>query len=349
MSKVSVKVSVVVPVYKVPEQFLRKCINSLTAQSLKEIEIILVDDGSPDNCGKICDEYAKKDSRIKVIHQKNKGLCGARNSGTIAATGEWIAYVDGDDWIDKDTYKTLIENTDDSIDLICFGFCKDYGSTIIKNDYSKYFENGKVYKTEEEIKYMLKMILNFKANCAMVPTKFIRRKFIVDNNIYHDEALRQGAEGIEFNIRMFNKVSSFKFLDNSFYHYTYNDNSITTTHNEENHRMVLNCFSKIKKEIDCSEKDLMSYYYNRLVYVIITTALSGYFNVTNTEKYRIKKMKYKKYLQNSIVEETFKKANLKSVDKQRQIIFILIKYRCFLLISLIAKINYLIKQNKKEG
>lgn len=346
MAKSSVKVSIIVPVYKVPEQFLRKCIDSLISQTLKDIEIILVDDCSPDNCGKICDEYAKKDSRIKVIHQQNKGLCGARNSGTVAATGEWIAYVDGDDWVDKDTYKTLIENTNDSIDLICFGFCKDYGSTIIENDYSKYFEDGKVYKTEEEIKYMLKMILNFRANCAMVPTKFIRRKFIVDNDLYHDEILRQGAEGIEFNVRLFSKVRSFKFLANNFYHYSYNDSSITTTHNEENHKMVLKCFEKIKKEIDNDDKELMNYFYNRLVYVIITTALSGYFNVTNLEKYSIKKIKYKKYLQNSLIKETIKKANLKCVDKKRKIVFKLIKYHCFWIIDITAKFNYFIKTKK---
>lgn len=96
------QVSIIVPVYKVPEGFLRKCVESCGAQTLEEIEILLVDDGSPDDCGSICDEYAAQDERIRVIHKENGGLCSARNAGCLAARGEWIMFVDGDDWIDPD-------------------------------------------------------------------------------------------------------------------------------------------------------------------------------------------------------------------------------------------------------
>lgn len=81
-------VSIIVPVYKVPEQYLRKCIESTMTQTLKNIEILLVDDGSPDQCGKICDEYAEKDKRIRVLHKKNGGLSSARNYGCKAAQGK---------------------------------------------------------------------------------------------------------------------------------------------------------------------------------------------------------------------------------------------------------------------
>lgn len=91
--------SVIIPVYKV-EKYLRQCVDSVINQTYKNLEIILVDDGSPDNCGKICDEYAEKDKRVKVIHQLNKGLSGARNTGTEQASGEYIAFVDSDDWLD---------------------------------------------------------------------------------------------------------------------------------------------------------------------------------------------------------------------------------------------------------
>lgn len=95
-------VSIIVPVYKVPEQYLRKCIESTMTQTLKKIEILLVDDGSPDQCGEICDEYAEKDKRIRVLHKKNGGLSSARNYGCKAAQGKWIMFVDGDDWIEPD-------------------------------------------------------------------------------------------------------------------------------------------------------------------------------------------------------------------------------------------------------
>lgn len=103
------KVSVIVPVYKV-ENYLKKCVNSLINQTLKDIEIILVDDGSPDSCGKICDEYAKNDSRVKVIHKQNEGLSEARNVGIMAAKSPYIGFVDSDDYVAEDMYEILYEN-----------------------------------------------------------------------------------------------------------------------------------------------------------------------------------------------------------------------------------------------
>ena len=104
----SKKFSIIVPIYKV-EKYLRKCVDSILEQSYKNYELILVDDGSPDNCPQICDEYAKKDSRVHVIHKKNGGLVAARNTGVLAATGEYICYVDGDDWISKELLQTIMD------------------------------------------------------------------------------------------------------------------------------------------------------------------------------------------------------------------------------------------------
>lgn len=102
------KISIIIPVYKV-EPYLRQCLDSVVNQTYKNLEIILVDDGSPDNCGAICDEYAKKDERIRVIHKRNEGLPAARNEGIRAATGEWLAFVDSDDWCELDYYEKLID------------------------------------------------------------------------------------------------------------------------------------------------------------------------------------------------------------------------------------------------
>ena len=103
------KISIIVPVYNV-EQYLAECIESIKDQSLTDIEIILVDDGSPDNSGAICDDYALKDDRIKVIHKKNGGLSSARNAGLEVAIGEYIGFVDSDDWVDGEMYEVLYKN-----------------------------------------------------------------------------------------------------------------------------------------------------------------------------------------------------------------------------------------------
>lgn len=101
-------VSVIVPVYNV-ENYLRECIDSIVAQTYRNIEVILIDDGSKDSSGAICDEYADKDNRIKVIHKENGGLSEARNSGLEIASGDWIAFVDSDDYIDKAMLGTLVD------------------------------------------------------------------------------------------------------------------------------------------------------------------------------------------------------------------------------------------------
>ncbi len=102
------KVSVIVPIYKV-ESYLDKCIRSITAQTYRELEIILVDDGSPDNCPAICDAWAEKDNRIKVIHKSNGGLSDARNAGLAAATGELVSFIDSDDWVAPEFIQTLYD------------------------------------------------------------------------------------------------------------------------------------------------------------------------------------------------------------------------------------------------
>ena len=102
-------ISVIVPIYNV-EKYLDRCVDSIINQTYKNLEIILVDDGSPDNCLAICDSWAEKDRRIKVIHKENGGVSSARNSALDIASGDYIGFVDSDDWIEPDMYEILIKN-----------------------------------------------------------------------------------------------------------------------------------------------------------------------------------------------------------------------------------------------
>lgn len=134
MSQEKALISIIIPVYKV-EKYLEKCIQSVINQTYENLQIILVDDGSPDNCGKICDEYAKKDHRIEVIHKSNGGLSDARNKGLEIAKGEYIGFVDSDDYIEADMYEVLYNllkqyNADVSI---CNFYTVSQGKIAIKN------------------------------------------------------------------------------------------------------------------------------------------------------------------------------------------------------------------------
>lgn len=102
------KISVIVPVYKA-EAYLRRCLDSIAAQTYRNLEIILVDDGSPDNCGAICDEYAARDARVQALHTENRGAFAARNTALDAASGDYIGFVDADDWLEPEMYETLLE------------------------------------------------------------------------------------------------------------------------------------------------------------------------------------------------------------------------------------------------
>lgn len=339
-------VSIIVPIYKVPEVFLRKCIKSLRGQTLKNIEILLVDDGSPDDCGKICDEYADRDERIKVIHKKNGGLSAARNTGCENAQGKWIMFVDGDDWIEPDMCELMYSAGEkEKVDLVLSGLMKDYGKT--STEYKIKLIDGKVYKAEE-CKWLQQQLLVYNANVAFAYAKLIRRQVLIDNQIYHDEILKQGAEALEFNLRLFEKINRATFVKKSLYHYIYNDNSISASHDELNHEFVIKCFEKIKRFIDSSKnKDmLIPWFDNRLLYVIVTTAISGYFNPTNLEPYKDKKRKYKAYLQKKIVQDALKTTNTKGIGKQREIVLFLIKHRMFLAIDMLGKIRKMQKNNR---
>ena len=130
-------ISVIVPIYKI-EPYIRQCIESILSQTYRELEIILIDDGSPDSCGKICEEYALMDDRLKVIHKENGGLSDARNYGLKVAQGAYVSFIDGDDYIDKSFYKMLMDaaEKEDCAIAECYSISFEDG-TIPKSVYKK--------------------------------------------------------------------------------------------------------------------------------------------------------------------------------------------------------------------
>ncbi len=180
-------ISVIVPVYKV-EKYLPRCVDSILAQTYKDLEIILVDDGSPDNCGEICDEYALKDSRIKVIHKQNGGQSDARNVGIEAATGEYISFVDSDDFIEPEMLMTMYRlQQEQNSDVVCGGIrdiCKG-------KEFLACSENKIINCTGEQA---LKYILEGKYCAGSVCSKMIRKEILNEKRflvgkIYEDAFL----------------------------------------------------------------------------------------------------------------------------------------------------------------
>ena len=167
-------ISVIVPVYKV-EQYLDKCVESIVNQTYKNLEIILVDDGSPDSCPQMCDEWARKDSRIKVLHKENGGLSDARNAGIAIATGQYIAFVDSDDWIDKCMYENFMQCIEATgSDIVCCGIMRVVDDE--KVEHSRRFKGaGESFSAQEAIR---ELILNRKI------------QQVVWNKLYRKDLLR---------------------------------------------------------------------------------------------------------------------------------------------------------------
>ena len=151
-------ISVIVPIYRV-EPYLDRCIRSLVDQTYYNLEIILIDDGSPDKCPEICDEWEKKDHRIKVIHKENGGLSDARNAGMQIMTGDYVSYIDSDDWVSGNMYeKMLYKIKEQKADICECQFQKTSGD--IKNDIQQQTDNVNVLNKKEALKAVIEEKIN---------------------------------------------------------------------------------------------------------------------------------------------------------------------------------------------
>ena len=216
-SNTSLLVSVIIPIYNV-EKYLNKCIESVVNQTYKNLEIILIDDESPDSCPEKCDEWSKKDARIKVIHKKNGGLSAARNDGMRLATGKYIGFVDSDDIISPHMIEDLMNLiVDNSSDIVC---C----------DFSKFFEGMKVeytrYSTMQSINQQeaLRLLLSEKITNHLCNKLFKRELF---ENIEFPVGRKYEDIGVMYKlILVSNKIV---ICNGKYYGYTIRNTSITNT------------------------------------------------------------------------------------------------------------------------
>ena len=213
-------VSIIVPVYKV-EKYINRCIDSILAQTFNDFELILVDDGSPDNSGAICDECAKKDSRIKVIHKQNGGVSSARNAGIKVAQGEFINFIDSDDTIPVDSLENLINlQKQNDADFVCCGFDMYSENSFIKTFpfVNKYIDFSKI--KDDDARVFLSNL--FRGPCA----KLYKNNIVQKNNMLFDENVHIGEDTI-FVYDYLSRCKNVRCGDIVVYNYLRNDQSAT--------------------------------------------------------------------------------------------------------------------------
>lgn len=176
------KLSVIIPVYRV-ENYLERCVMSVLKQDYRDLEVILVDDGSPDSCPQICDKLAKADERVRVIHKPNGGLSSARNAGIRIATGEYIAFLDSDDqWVENKLKPLMVQLLQSDVDILVYASVGMFpNGDIRRSNNGEFFREPYRELDVEEYYREVVMLGNFMESAC---TKFIKRSFLVDNNLF---------------------------------------------------------------------------------------------------------------------------------------------------------------------
>lgn len=254
-----IKISVIIPIYLV-ERYLYECVESVQKQSYKEMEIILVDDGSTDASSEICDELALRDKRIKVIHKENGGLSDARNAGMQAAEGDYLIFLDGDDfWDDSEALMRLVDRIRvTKADVLNFSYKKYFEDTGEKLPYFYGVQNMPLEKREKE--QQLAFLTERGLYIASACNKIINRKILNEELFF-----RKGvySEDIEWCVKLMIHAKSMDFVCENFYCYRQRHNSISHTIDrkkcEDLSRNILRCFHVFKK-VNESEKKYVGQY-----------------------------------------------------------------------------------------
>jgi len=330
------KISVIVPIYN-KEFFLEKCIISILEQTEKDIEIILVDDGSTDGSSKICEEFAKKDSRVLYKKKENGGVNSARNYGCRYASGEYIAFVDPDDYIEKDAYEKMLACSKNA-DIVIGGLVNEIGRKKIFRVMPKKFEG--LYENDDIRKKILPMFLVYGKNIgdnlllASMDIFLFKKKFLDEQKIFSDENITYSEDWL-FSLEAIYKAKTFVVLHNIHYHYLSNPLGLTENYNPK----VITDYIAVLRKLDnmgilscipapySANPTLILNFFQQAV-KNLSFKKDSIFNLSK-ELNTFFKMDYFKDL-----GKTIKPSN---IHIKKRIIFYLIKFKCSLMLILLYK------------
>lgn len=336
------KISIIVPIYNV-EKYLHRCIESLINQTLKDIEIILVDDESPDNCPKICDEYAQKDARIKVIHKKNEGLGLTRNAGLEIATGEYVAFIDSDDWIDSTMYETLYTIArEKQCDTVYCSLQYYYSPTKIipfKEVETECFFHGR-NEVDNFLLDMLAPLPDYHSDIKYMVSvcKAIYSRTIIEKNQLRFISERKVAsEDMVFHTQYLRFAEHIGFIPKYFYNYFQNQNSITHTYTEAK-------IDRLKRFIQEMNSIFKQYYPQKNYQLRLQRKALHYLRISLYIKFKMNKksfihlnMEFKTLCNDPIFQRAIKNYPYQQLPIKHKLFFLLVKYNITPLLILMYK------------
>ncbi|MGL5049705.1 MAG: glycosyltransferase [Fusobacteriaceae bacterium] len=327
------KISVIVPVYNV-EKYLKRCLDSILNSELEDIELILINDGSTDSSGMICDDYLKIDKRVKVIHKNNARVSAARNDGLKIAKGEYISFIDSDDWIEREMYMDMYEKSKKlNLDFI---MC-DYTKRGKEQEYtvSQVIEEGYYDKKAIEEKLFKSLIMFESIDFPVTISNWcciFNRNFLKKNNLYYNEDIHYCEDSI-FGSKVMYNAQNFYYLKNKFYYnYFYNPVSTTSRYNEKKWDSFLEINLKLEEYFENSKFDFSRQIKINMLYFTFNMLTE----IGKSNESFLKKYFYcKKIMNNLRVKKLFKNFKIPKTYFGLRVISYFIKYKFNLIYSLI--------------
>lgn len=346
------KVSVIVPVYNV-EKYLDRCINSLRNQSLSNIEIILVDDCSTDSSLQICNKAAAEDSRIKVIHKENQGAGMARNAGLALATGEYIGFVDSDDFVDKDMYKILSEKADKyGSELIIAGMqfvdgnmFSETGERVVRS----YFNADTQFDTKEGLNELRMGVVGATPNDAedskygmSTAKNLFKNEVIKNNNILYESERETLSEDALFLIDYISHIKKATGVPETLYNYCRNGNSISKSYNKERFNKSIVFVNKVEDRFnkDISQKEYQIYVYRFWQAMCRVLCSQEIMHAADTGiKYSELKLRLKSVCTHSLTLRALKTYPLSKLPLKQRVFAYAVKYKMYYLMKLLVTLR----------
>ena len=346
------KISVIVTIYNTPEIYLRKCIESILNQTLKEIEIILVNDGSKQEIEIICEEYKNKDDRIKLINQQNMGESVARNVGIENATTNNITFVDSDDWIEKNSCEEIykyLETLNNEYDILIFNCFVDYGKKSIKNNfYPKQGLLNEIDIEEIQLQNIEKGITKYypqECNISVPWAKVYNKKFIKNNELKFVPNIIRMPDAI-FNMEAFEKAKKIYVLPQYLYHYQKNDFSICQRYSKDTINYYETYFEFVEKYIQRYDKNQK---FIDTLNIKIVTSIDRYmynyfFHKDNPKSRKIIKKEIRELLNQKLYQEAIKEAKQEYLSTYQKLILKNARNENINMLIVLRKVKNTIKQ-----
>ena len=303
--------SVIVPVYNA-EKDLDRCVNSILNQTYRDIEVILVDDGSPDNSPCICDGFSHKDSRVRVIHKENGGVSTARNAGLDAAQGDYIAFVDSDDFIEPDMYEKMMNIAEKySCDVVMCDCIKDFGkhSEIYTHNIKEGFYDLK--KLKDEYYNHLLIMENIEYPATISNVTILWKSTLNKKEMRYQPGVRF-SEDLLFGAKLLRRAESFYYMKNvALYHYVMNPQSASHTYVKDKWKDYLLLHSRIKAEFENDKEFDFSRQIDLCLLFFIYNTVGEIYGAEISKQEKLSKIK--EVLQSSAVQEMFKRVKISSL------------------------------------